>query len=240
MAKSTGFRPQGQLPFSTRARRFVRRWVLRLLMLVVVVGLIWIIAYRWVNPPTTLYMKQEQSRLGEITHEWVDLENIAPVMLRTVVAAEDAEFCNHYGVDFNAIRLAVSDGAQRGGSTISQQTVKNAYLWQGRNWLRKGMEVAVTPVANLIWGKERTLELYMNIVEFDTGVFGIQAAARHHFGVDASELNRVQAGRLAAVLPNPRDYSAVRPSNYLKRRSSDIIAGSDMIRRDGRSACFED
>ncbi len=223
-----------------RLLRFVLRWVFRLVVVSAVLLGLWILAYKWVNPWATYHMWSESNRLGGVKYEWVDAEDVAPVLFRTVVAAEDADFCNHSGVDWSAIQQALSEGAQRGGSTISQQTVKNAFLWQGRSWIRKGLEVVITPVAEWVWGKDRLLELYVNIIEFDTGVFGIQAAAQHHFGRDASELNRVQAGRLAAVLPNPRKYQAVNPSNFIRDRASSIIAGSDMIRRDGRSGCFED
>jgi monofunctional biosynthetic peptidoglycan transglycosylase len=128
----------------------------------------------------------------------------------------------------------------RGGSTISQQVVKNAFLWPGRNWLRKAIEALMTPYVDLLWNKRRMLEIYLNIAEFDTGIFGIQAAAQHHFGVNAKNLNRVQAGRLAVVLPDPKGRSAIAPSKSLRKRAASVIAGTDMIRRDGRSKCFED
>lgn len=240
MARKTNFRPQGQPGVIRRVWRWIRRWVLRIILLFIVVTALWVLAYKWINPPTTIYMQQESARRDGIKYEWVDLDQIAPVMVRSVVAAEDADYCLHWGLDSAAIQTALSEGAVRGGSTISQQTVKNAFLWQGRNWIRKGLEAIVTPFADWVWGKQRMIEIYLNVIEFDTGVFGIQAAAQHHFGVDAAQLNRVQAARLAAVLPDPKDYSAVNPSNFLKRRASGIVAGADMIRRDGRSACFED
>ncbi len=216
------------------------RWMWRIVFWGAIILAVWVLAYRWINPPTTYHMKAEAARLGGVQYEWVDTDAVAPVFLRSVVAAEDADFCVHSGVDWSAIQQALSEGARRGGSTISQQTVKNAFLWQGRSWVRKGLEVMITPFADWVWGKDRMLEIYVNIIEYDTGVFGIQAAARHHYGVDASDLNRVQAGRLAAVLPNPRGYQAVNPSAFIRDRAASIIAGSDMIRRDGRSDCFED
>lgn len=216
------------------------RFLWKLVFWAVVIFAVWGLAYRWINPPTTFYMIQERIRLGEIKHDWVDIEDVAPVMLRAIVAAEDANFCEHWGIDASAVRRALQEGAVRGGSTISQQTVKNAHLWQGRNWLRKAMEAVMTPYAETVWSKRRMLEIYLNIAEFDTGVFGIQAAAQHHFGVDAANLNRVQAGRLAVVLPDPKGRSGVNPSASLRRRAASVIAGSDMIRRDGRAACFED
>lgn len=116
------------------------------------------------NPPTTPYMYSEGSRLGRISHEWVDLEDIAPVMARSVVAAEDANFCLHWGLDVKAIQEAIDDGAARGGSTISQQTVKNVFLWQGRSWFRKATEALWTPLSEAIWSKRRILELYLNMI----------------------------------------------------------------------------
>jgi len=217
-----------------------RRWLLRTILACAVIFAGWGLAYRWLNPPTTLYMMQESWRLDGVQYDWVNIEDVSPVMVRALVAAEDANFCAHWGIDSAAVRQALRDGAMRGGSTISQQTVKNAFLWQGRSWLRKAIEALMTPYAEMVWSKKRFLEIYINVAEFDTGVFGIQAAARHHFGVDAAQLNRVQAGRLAVVLPDPKGRSATKPGVGLKKHAASVIAGSDMIAADGRAACFED
>tara|TARA_B110000967_G_scaffold119321_1_gene122042 strand:+ start:604 stop:1353 length:750 start_codon:yes stop_codon:yes gene_type:complete len=217
-----------------------RRWLLRTILACAVIFAGWGLAYRWLNPPTTLYMMQESWRLDGVQYDWVNIEDVSPVMVRALVAAEDANFCAHWGIDSAAVRQALRDGAMRGGSTISQQTVKNAFLWQGRSWLRKAIEALMTPYAEMVWSKKRFLEIYINVAEFDTGVFGIQAAARHHFGVDAAQLNRVQAGRLAVVLPDPKGRSATEPGAGLKKHAASVIAGSDMIAADGRAACFED
>ena len=217
------------------------RWVLLWsLLAVALVFLAWGLIYRWVNPPITFYMMQERARLGEIQYQWVDIEQVAPMLRRAVVAAEDANFCTHWGIDSAAVRQALREGALRGGSTISQQTVKNAFLWPGRNWLRKAVEALLTPYIEMVWSKRRLLEIYLNIAEFDTGVFGIEAAAWHHFGVAAKDLNRVQAGRLAVVLPDPKGRSAIRPTKDTGKRAASVIAGADMIRKDGRAECFED
>jgi monofunctional biosynthetic peptidoglycan transglycosylase len=214
--------------------------VLRAILACAVIFVGWGLAYRWLNPPITLYMMQESWRLDGVQYDWVDIEDVAPIMVRALVASEDANFCTHWGIDSAAVRQALRDGAMRGGSTISQQTVKNAFLWQGRSWLRKAIEALMTPYAEMVWSKKRFLEIYINVAEFDTGVFGIQAAARHHFGVDAAQLNRVQAGRLAVVLPDPKGRSATEPGAGLKKHAASVIAGSDMIAADGRAACFED
>ena len=220
--------------------KVMRRWSLRIFLALAVAFASWGLCYRWLNPPITLYMMQESWRLGGIQYEWVNIENVAPVLVRALVAAEDANYCAHWGIDSAAVRRALRDGAMRGGSTISQQTVKNAFLWQGRSWLRKAIEALMTPYVEAVWSKRRLLEIYVNVAEFDTGVFGIQAAARHHFGINAAELNRVQAGRLAVVLPDPKGRSAIKPISRLRKQAASVIAGSDMIRIDGRAACFED
>ncbi|WP_417724506.1 monofunctional biosynthetic peptidoglycan transglycosylase [Salipiger sp.] len=228
------------------ARRPVRplRWLLRLAFrsaLVIAALLVFVVfAYRVIDPPVTWYMWAEGQRLGaRVEHEWVDAEDVAPVMLRSVVAAEDANFCNHWGFDMVAIRKAIEEGGNRGASTISQQVVKNAYLWQGRNWTRKALEALITPLVEAIWSKRRILEVYLNVAEFDEGVFGVDAAARHYFGVAPADLSATQAARLAAILPDPKDRSASRPSNYVTRRAGAIRDGAATIARDGRAACFE-
>ena len=220
--------------------RGARRVLLWSLLAAALAFLAWGLFYRWVNPPITFYMMQERARLGEIQYQWVDIEEVAPMVRRAVVAAEDANFCTHWGIDSVAVRQALREGALRGGSTISQQTVKNAFLWPGRNWLRKAVEALLTPYIEMVWSKRRLLEIYLNIAEFDTGVFGIEAAAWHHFGVAAKDLNRVQAGRLAVVLPNPKGRSAIRPTKDIRKRAASVIAGTDMIQKDGRAECFED
>jgi monofunctional biosynthetic peptidoglycan transglycosylase len=167
------------------------------------------------------------------------MERIAPVMARSAVAAEDANYCLHWGFDMAAIRDAIDGGATRGASTISQQVVKNVYLWHGRSWPRKALEAGLTPLAELAWSKRRMLEVYLNVAEFDRGVFGVEAAARHYFGVAAADLTAVQAARLAAILPDPKGRSASEPSDFVRRRAAAILDGAETIRADGRAACFE-
>ena len=176
--------------------------------------------------------------LGDIERQWVPMERIAPVMARAAVAAEDANFCRHWGFDMAAIRSAIDAGGRRGASTISQQTVKNVYLWQGRSWPRKALEALVTPLMEALWPKRRVLEVYLNVAEFDEGVFGAEAAARHHFGVAAADLSETQAARLAAVLPAPQSRSASNPSQFVRTRAAAIRDGAATIRADGRDDCF--
>ena len=200
--------------------------------------LLWIIAYRFLPVPTTAYMLSEARRIGTIDQTWRPLEEISPNLQRAVVAAEDANFCAHWGFDMSAIRDAISDGAQRGASTLSQQTVKNAFLWHGRNWGRKALEAALTPVVELIWPKSRVLEVYLNIAEFNADIFGAEAAAQHYFGVSAADLTLAQAARLAAVLPAPKDRSAANPSPWLLERAASIADGAATIANDRRDDCF--
>jgi len=190
-------------------------------------------------PPGNLYQWSEGWRLGGIERDWVGWDDIAPVMARAVVAAEDANFCLHWGFDMAAIRAAVAEGGARGASTISQQVTKNVLLWQGRSWLRKALEAVLTPAIELVWSKRRIVEVYLNVAEFDVGVFGVQAAAQHHFGVDARDLTETQAARLAAVLPDPKGRSAAEPSDFVRKRSRAILSGARTIAADGRAACFQ-
>lgn len=225
-------------PFTETILR-LRRWFWRVVLGVVIFVVLITLAYRFLNPPLTPYAFSESRRLGEIEQDWVGIEDIAPVMARSAVAAEDANFCLHWGLDINAIQAALDQGSGRGASTISQQVVKNVYLWHGRSWFRKSLEAVWTPLTEALWPKRRILELYLNVAEFDEGVFGIEAAARHYFGVSAADLTATQAARLAAVLPAPKDRSASDPSSSVRRRAASIADGAATILADGRSACFE-
>nr|WP_244515783.1 monofunctional biosynthetic peptidoglycan transglycosylase [Pacificibacter marinus] len=214
--------------------------VLRLVFGVCLLGFIWILAYSFIPIPTTPYMMSERRENGDIDYQWVPLESMAPVLARAVVAAEDANFCTHWGFDLNAIRAAIDDGSGRGASTITQQVVKNAFLWHGRSWPRKALEAIVTPIVELTWTKRRILEVYLNIAEFDQGIFGAEAAARAYFGVGPEELTAQQAAQLAAVLPAPKLRNAGRPGPFVRRRAAQIVDGAATIQADGRSGCFED
>ncbi len=138
-----------------------------------------------------------------------------------------------------AIRAALEDGGRRGGSTITQQVVKNVYLWHGRSWSRKALEALLTPVVEAFWSKRRIVEVYMNIAEFDEGVFGVEAAARRYFGVGPEALSPLQAARLAAILPAPQSWSASKPSAHVRKRTKAIMDGAATIAAEGRAACFQ-
>ena len=198
-----------------------------------------IVVFDIINPPTTYTIWSEGRRLGHVDQEWTPIEDIAPVMLRAVVAAEDANFCHHWGFDMGAIRQAIDAGGTRGASTISQQVVKNVFLWQGRSWPRKALEAVLTPMAEAVWTKRRMLEIYLNVAEFSEGVFGVNAAAFHYFRTTPEKLTARQASLLAAVLPDPKGRSASHPSGFVSRRANAIADGAETIRQDGRAGCFE-
>ena len=212
------------------------RGVLALVALVLAL----VVLFSFVNPPTTPYILSEARRLGGVDQQWVDLGEVAPVMARSVVAAEDANFCAHWGFDMAAIRRALDEGSGRGASTISQQVVKNVFLWQGRSWPRKALEAVLTPVVEAVWTKRRIVEVYLNVAEFGEGVFGVEAAARRAFRVGPEALSAGQAALLAAVLPDPKGRSAARPSAFVRKRARAIADGAATIEVDGRAACFED
>lgn len=198
-----------------------------------------ILLFSFLPPPINIYQAGEAWRLGGITKDWTGWDDIAPVMARSVVAAEDANFCNHWGFDIAAIKDAVSEGSNRGASTISQQVVKNVLLWHGRSYLRKALEAVLTPAVEFVWSKQRILEVYLNVAEFGEGVFGVQAAARHYFDVDAADLTATQAARLAAVLPDPKDRNPTANSRFMRNRTAAIISGAETIEVDGRADCFD-
>lgn len=217
----------------------IRRQLARMVGAVAVLGVALVALWGVINPPTTAYMLSEGWRLGGVKHKWTALEDMAPVLARSVVAAEDANFCGHWGFDIDAIKRAIAAGGQNGASTLTQQTVKNVYLWHGRSYLRKALEAILTPVVEAVWTKRRIVEVYLNVAEFDAGVFGADAAARHYFGVAPSQLSPTQAARLAAVLPAPKQRSAQRPSAEVTARARAIMDGAATIGKDGRAQCFE-
>lgn len=226
-------------PRVQRILRWIRRWVLRALVGGGLFLLALVLLFSVVNPPTTHTIWSEYRRLGEVDRAWTPLDEISPFAARSVVAAEDARFCDHWGFDVEAIRTALENGAQRGASTLTQQVVKNVFLWQGRSWVRKALETFLTPVVEAVWTKRRIVEVYLNVAEMGEGVFGIEAAAWRYFGKSPSELTAREAARIAAILPNPKRRSAVEPSDFTRKRTVQIMDGAATIERDGRAACFE-
>ena len=170
-----------------------------------------------------------QGDFGYVAHsDWVSMDEISPWMGLAVIAAEDQTFPDHWGFDVAAIEKALSHNERnenriRGASTLSQQTVKNLFLWDGRSWLRKGLEAGLTVGVETVWSKKRILTVYLNIAEFGEGVFGVEAAAQRYFGKPASRLTQSEAALLAAVLPNPLRFKAAAPSGYVRSRQAWIL-----------------
>lgn len=217
-----------------------------LVTLVVIFGIagpvLAVAAYRFVPPPLTYLMVQRAFEGRGFSRDWVPLEEINPRLVRAVIAAEDARFCEHKGFDVEAIQKALESNKRqpnriRGGSTISQQTAKNVFLWPQRDWVRKGLEAYFTVLIEFGWGKRRIMEVYLNSIEWGPGVYGAEAAARKFFGVSAKDLTANQAARMAAVLPNPLEWRADRPGPYVRRRSGSITANAGIVRRAGSAAC---
>lgn len=230
--------PASDAPPASRpavVRRALLFWLRFALLRAVLVMVGSVTVYAFVNPPLTWTMLGAAREHPLAERRWVPLEGIAPVMARSVVAAEDANFCLHWGFDMVEIRKVVASGSSRGASTITQQTAKNVFLWQTRSWPRKAAETILTPQIEALWSKARILEVYLNVAEFGPGVFGIHAAAEAHFGTTPDRLTPVQAARLAAILPAPRHRGTGAPS----ARSRSILDGAQTIARDGRAACFE-
>jgi monofunctional biosynthetic peptidoglycan transglycosylase len=161
------------------------------------------------------------------SHDWEPLENISTNMQKAVISSEDGNFLTHHGFDFKAIQKAMESNEKgkklKGGSTISQQTAKNVFLWQGRSYLRKGLEAYFTILIELIWGKERIMEVYLNSIEMGDGVYGAEAAAQYWYRKNAADLTKREAAGIAAILPNPRKFKATNSSSYINRKKGRIV-----------------
>ena len=197
--------------------------------------------HRIVPPPTTLLMVKQAVAGNGLSYKWRGLNDISPRLVEAVIAAEDARFCEHKGFDFEAIEKALDANARgrrmRGGSTISQQTAKNVFLWPGRDWVRKGFEAGYTVLIEALWGKRRIMEVYLNVAEWAPGVYGAEAAARRWYGKSAADLTPREAARLAAILPSPRRYKAASPGPYVRRRAGRVQAAMGTVRGEGLAAC---
>lgn len=218
-----------------------RRPLLTVLVVLCLLPFIGVALHRFVPPPPTLLMWQQAIKGQGMDYRWRSLNDISPNLVYSAIAAEDARFCSHRGFDMAAIRQALEanerGGRMRGGSTISQQTAKNVFLWPGRDWVRKGLEAGYTVLIETGWSKRRILEVYLNVAEFAPGVYGAEAGARHWFGKSARDLTASEAARLAAILPSPRRYNAGQPGPYVRRRASRVQAAARVVRNEGLAAC---
>jgi monofunctional glycosyltransferase len=221
----------------SRVRRIVGKLV-RLVAWCILASVLWVLLYKWVNPPITVLQVREYFKLEEgqkFRKDWADYEDISKQMPLALVAAEDQRFAHHSGFDWEAIEAAAeynrTHDKTRGASTISQQVAKNVFLWPQRSWFRKGLEVWFAMWVELLWSKERILEVYMNVAETGTGTFGVEAASQRFFKKPSSKLSRREASLIAASIPSPRKSNPAKPSTYLNNRAIKIERQMRMLGR---------
>jgi monofunctional biosynthetic peptidoglycan transglycosylase len=216
-------------------------WIVKLVLAVIMLSVLWVLAYRFVNPPITATMMGDIVAGRGATRDWMPIGEIDRDMVRAAIAAEDGKFCSHHGFDFEAMEDAMkrnaSGGRIRGGSTISQQTAKNAFLWQGGGYARKGAEAWFTFLIEHLWGKRRIMEVYLNLAETGIGTYGVNAGSERYFGHDASAMSATEAARIAAILPLPKEREAIAPKGFTRRYGNIIAARIPVVGRDGLDAC---
>ena len=203
----------------------MRRYVTAVLVIVMLASIALTLPWRWLDPPTTAFILQDRLQNKNTIHlRWIPLSEISPALPIAIVAAEDQKFPHHHGFDFQSISKALKEdrGRLRGASTISQQLAKNLDLWPGRSLFRKALEAYFTVLIEFTWPKRRILEVYLNVVEFGPGIYGVDAASRSFFGKPPIRITSREAALLAAVLPNPKRMSVLRPSEYVQERSTEI------------------
>jgi len=226
---------------TTKSKRIHRSGILRLIFRVIKlvfvlffgISIFWVILYRWVNPPVTFLMiqrgfeRKSDGKEWKIDKKWVDFDSIADPMKRAAVAAEDQTFLENHGFDFIAIEKAIDKNSKShkliGGSTITQQTAKNVFLWSDRTYIRKGIEAYFTVLIEVFWSKKRIMEVYLNEIEMGDGIYGVEAASQAYFHVDAKDLSKHQAAAIASIFPSPLKWSATDPSSYVAHRQYLIL-----------------
>ena len=217
------------------------RFLLKLILFLFLGSILWVIVLRFVPPPVTATMLGDLFAGRGITKDWMSLDAMDRDMVRAAIGAEDSKDCAHNGFDIEAIEDAMkrnaSGGRIRGGSTISQQTAKNVFLWQGGGYARKGAEAYFTFLIERLWGKRRIMEVYLNVAETGIGTYGVNAGSMRYFGHDASAMSATEAARIAAILPLPKKRGAVAPKGFTKRYGNSIAARVGVVGRDGLDAC---
>lgn len=208
----------------------------RIFLFLFILQLVYILALKWVNPPITITQFSSWISGDGLKRDYIRFEEMGTYAKLAVIASEDQLFPDHNGFDLNSIKKALENNKKenarvKGASTISQQVAKNVFLWQGRSWFRKGLEMYFTFMIELVWGKKRILEMYLNTIEMGTGVFGIQAAAKHYFNKDAAKLTRREAALIAAVLPNPKKYQINPPTKYTSSRAGWIVQQMNILQK---------
>lgn len=225
--------------------RKLTRMLAALILVFVGVSVMLVLFYKWAPVPVTatMMMDEEVWQRG-LAKDWESLDNIDRSMVAAVIAGEDGKFCQHDGFDAEAIEKAIANNARgrriKGGSTITQQTAKNVFLWQGGGYFRKGLEAWFAVLIENIWGKRRIMEVYLNVAETGIATYGVEAGAQRYFQHSAARLSRMEAARMAAALPLPKQRSVVSPSGFTRRYGNMIAARMGVVRRDGLDACIYD
>src|SRR5438067_2027417 len=227
-----------------RPRSWTRRiigWIVKLVVAFFLISILWVLAYRFINPPITVTMLGDVIAGRGAARDWMPVDQIDRDMVRAAIAAEDSTFCAHHGFNFEAIEDAMkrnaSGGRIRGGSTISQQTAKTTFLWNGGGYARKGVEAWFTFLIEHLWGKRRIMEVYLNNAETGIGTYGVNAGSERYYGHDASAMTPLEAARIAAVLPLPKERGAVAPKGFTRRYGNTIAARIGIVARDELDAC---
>jgi monofunctional glycosyltransferase len=227
-----------------RPRSWLRRifgWTVKLVVAFFLISILWVLAYRFINPPVTATMMGDILAGRGATRDWMPVDQIDRDMVRAAIAAEDSTFCAHHGFNFEALEDAMkrnaSGGRIRGGSTISQQTAKTTFLWNGGGYARKGVEAWFTFLLEHLWGKRRIMEVYLNDAETGIGTYGANAGSERYYGHDAGAMTPIEAARIAAVLPLPKERGAVAPKGFTRRYGNTIAARIGIVARDGLDAC---
>ena len=217
------------------------RWLMKAALVFVLVSVLWVGVYRFVPVPFTFTMAGDLLQGRSVTKDWMSLDEMSANMPRAAIAGEDARFCAHHGFDWKGIASAAASNARggriRGGSTISQQTAKNAFLFQGGGYVRKGFEAWFTVLIEAMWPKRRIMEVYLNVAETGIGTYGANAAAIRYFNHDARRLSPTEAARIAAVLPLPKKRAAIAPTGFVRRHGNVIARYVGVVRRGGLDAC---
>lgn len=208
--------------------RKIWKWTKRIFLILFIAQFVYIVLLKWINPPITITQLVSWVTGHGLKRDYVDASEMSPNARLAVIASEDQLFADHNGFDWKSIQKAMDynekkPGRMRGGSTISQQVAKNVFLWQGRSFIRKGLEAYFTFMIELIWGKERILEMYLNVIEMGDGIFGLERAANIYFNKKAKDLTQNEAALIAACLPNPKRYKVKPPSRYMTNRAQKIM-----------------
>lgn len=229
--KRNNYKKKKTVPVQWKAQ--LKKWSIRIIGGFFVLTIFWVLCLKFINPPVTYLMIkrgfqwQSEGKGFKIEKDWLPYDEISNNLKRAALAGEDAHFMSHNGFDTNAIKQALEKNKSgkplRGGSTISQQVAKNVFLWPERSWLRKGLETYFTFLIEILWSKKRILEVYLNVIEMGQGVYGAEAASHYYYNKSAKSLTKKEAALIIAILPNPRQWDARRPSNYVNSRANSIV-----------------